>query len=40
MEKQNKIQWIYSSRNNKELTERYDQWAKGRRTYTENFIRW
>ncbi len=28
MEKQNKIQWIYSSRNNKELTERYDQWAK------------
>jgi len=28
MESQNKVQWIYSSRNNKELTERYDQWAK------------
>ena len=28
MEKQNRIQWIYSSRNNQELEERYDQWAK------------
>ncbi|MFC1982040.1 class I SAM-dependent DNA methyltransferase, partial [Chloroflexota bacterium] len=28
MEKQNKVQWIYSSRNNQELSERYNQWAK------------
>lgn len=29
MEKENRVQWIYSSRDNKELLERYDQWAKG-----------
>ena len=28
MEKQNRVQWIYSSRDNKELLRRYDQWAK------------
>jgi len=28
MEKQSKVQWVYSSRDNKELAERYDQWAK------------
>jgi len=28
MEKTNKLQWLFSSRNNQELTERYDQWAK------------
>ncbi|MHA2066935.1 MAG: class I SAM-dependent DNA methyltransferase [Candidatus Thorarchaeota archaeon] len=28
MEKQERLRWIYSSRNNQELTERYDQWAK------------
>lgn len=28
MEKQSKVQWIYSSRDNRELAERYDQWAK------------
>jgi SAM-dependent methyltransferase len=28
MEKQNRVQWVYSSRDNKELSERYDQWAK------------
>ena len=28
MEGQNKVQWIYSSRSNEELAERYDQWAK------------
>ena len=27
MADQSKVQWIYSSRNNKELAERYDQWA-------------
>lgn len=28
MEKTNKLQRLFSSRNNQELTERYDQWAK------------
>ena len=28
MEEQNRIEWIYSSKNNQELLERYDQWAK------------
>ena len=28
MEKQSKVQWVYSSRDNQELAERYDQWAK------------
>ena len=28
MESLNRVQWIYSSRNNQELAERYDQWAK------------
>jgi SAM-dependent methyltransferase len=28
MEKQNRVQWIYSSRDNRELAERYDQWAR------------
>ncbi len=27
MKKQSKVQWIYSSRNNQELAERYDLWA-------------
>ena len=28
MTEQNKVQWVYSSRNNQELAERYDQWAR------------
>ncbi|MFC1955681.1 class I SAM-dependent DNA methyltransferase [Chloroflexota bacterium] len=28
MGNQNRVQWVYSSRNNEELAERYDQWAK------------
>ena len=28
MEKQSRVQWVYSSRSNHELAERYDQWAK------------
>lgn len=28
MKKQSKVQWIYSSHDNKELAERYDQWAR------------
>ncbi|MFC1958147.1 class I SAM-dependent DNA methyltransferase [Chloroflexota bacterium] len=27
-ERQERVQWIYSSRDNKELSNRYDQWAK------------
>ena len=27
MEEQNRVQWVYSARNNQELSERYDQWA-------------
>ena len=28
MESQNQVQWVYSSRNNEELAERYDHWAR------------
>jgi len=28
MSQQNRVQWVYSSTNEKELEERYDQWAK------------
>lgn len=28
MDAQNRVQWVYSSRDNKELAERYDEWAK------------
>ncbi len=28
MSQQNRVQWVYSSANEKELQERYDQWAK------------
>ena len=28
MAQHNKVQWVYASRNNQELKERYDQWAK------------
>ena len=28
MEEQNRVQWAYASRDNKELAERYDEWAK------------
>ncbi|MBL7166822.1 MAG: class I SAM-dependent methyltransferase [Dehalococcoidales bacterium] len=28
MERRDKVQWIYSSQDNRELSERYDQWAK------------
>ena len=27
MDRQDKVQWVYSARNNQELAERYDQWA-------------
>ena len=28
MAQENKVQWVYSARNNQELASRYDQWAK------------
>lgn len=28
MNQQNKVQWVYNSQNNQELTERYNRWAK------------
>ena len=28
MEQQNRVQWVYSARDNQELSDRYDQWAK------------
>ena len=28
VDKQNSVQWIYTSKDNEELRERYDQWAK------------
>jgi len=32
MASQNRVQWIYSSKDNKELAERYDEWAKNYNT--------
>jgi len=40
MEKQSKVQWVYSSRNNQELTERYDQWAKDYDAELEQDFEW
>jgi SAM-dependent methyltransferase len=28
MERRNRVQWVYSSKDNQELSDRYDQWAK------------
>ena len=40
MEEQNRIQWVYSSRNNAELAERYDQWAKDYESDLEQDFVW
>ena len=40
MESQNRIQWIYSSRSNEELAERYDDWAKDYDTDLEQDFEW
>ncbi len=40
MEGQNKVQWIYSSRDNGELAERYDQWAKDYDADLEHDFAW
>ena len=28
MNSENRVQWVYASENNRQLQERYDQWAK------------
>ena len=40
MEKQDKIQWLFSSRNNEELAERYAQWAKDYDAELERDFEW
>ena len=40
MAERNKIQWIYSSRDNRELAERYDQWAKDYDSELETDFGW
>ena len=40
MESQNRVQWVYSSRNNEELAERYDDWAKDYDTDLEQNFEW
>ena len=40
MTSQNRVQWIYSSRDNRELEERYDQWAKDYNSDLEDDFGW
>ena len=40
MESQNRVQWVYSSRDNEELAERYDDWAKDYDTDLEQDFEW
>ena len=40
MTEQNKVQWVYSSRDNRELAERYDQWAKDYDTDLDQDFGW
>jgi SAM-dependent methyltransferase len=40
VEKQDKIQWLFSSQNNKELAERYAQWAKDYDAELERDFEW
>ena len=40
MTEQNRVQWVYSSRDNGELAERYDQWAKDYDTDLERDFGW
>ena len=40
MSKQNIVQWVYSSRNNQELAERYDQWATNYDADLERDFQW
>ena len=40
MAEQNRVQWVYSSQNNQELAERYDQWAEDYDTDLEEVFAW
>lgn len=40
MKEQNRVQWVYSSRDNQELAERYDQWARDYDADLEQDFRW
>jgi len=40
MEDQNVVQWVYSSKNNQELLERYDRWAKDYESDLEQDFGW
>ena len=37
---QDKIQWVYSSKDNQELSDRYDQWAKDYDAELEKDYKW
>ena len=40
MAQENKVQWVYSARNNQELADRYDQWAKDHDRDLEDDFGW
>jgi SAM-dependent methyltransferase len=40
MERRDRVQWIYSSRDNKELSDRYDEWAKNYDTDLDEEFGW
>ena len=40
MEEHNRVQWVYSARDNQELAERYDQWAKDYDSDLEHEFGW
>ena len=40
MERRDRVQWIYSSRDNKELSDRYDEWAKDYDTDLDEEFGW
>jgi SAM-dependent methyltransferase len=40
VERQERVQWIYSSKDNKELAERYDEWAKDYDTDLDEGFGW
>ena len=40
MDRQNRVQWVYSSRDNQELAERYDQWARDYDRDLERDFQW
>ena len=37
---QDRVQWVYSSKNNSELTQRYDEWAKDYDRDLAEFFGW